>query len=106
MWGQVEGKFTIVLKTGIIPTRVGTRTSPDVADISIRDHPHACGDKSITVADIVPYTGSSPRVWGQGRSPIPVTQVQAIIPTRVGTRGLSKLSDETDWDHPHACGDK
>ena len=44
---------------------MGTRTYFFDVSFDARDHPHACGDKSITVADIVPYTGSSPRVWGQ-----------------------------------------
>ena len=65
VWGQALQLLDRHGEVRIIPTRVGTRTYFFDVSFDARDHPHACGDKSITVADIVPYTGSSPRVWGQ-----------------------------------------
>ena len=64
---------------------MGTRTYFFDVSFDARDHPHACGDKSITVADIVPYTGSSPRVWGQVVAKTVIKDQYRIIPTRVGT---------------------
>ena len=66
VWGQATSEISPLSVFGIIPTRVGTSSSDKQNSRSKRDHPHACGDKSMTVAEIVPYTGSSPRVWGQG----------------------------------------
>ena len=51
-----------------------------------KDHPHACGDKSPTLGDIIPFRG--------------------IIPTRVGTSGKLDVYGNPREDHPHACGDK
>ena len=73
---------------------------------SIKDHPHACGDKSVPVFDTVPVLGSSPRVWGQDRKYTIRTKLLRIIPTRVGTSLVENISDTIDEDHPHACGDK
>ena len=49
----------------IIPTRMGT--SPEYRDNAhtIKDHPHAYGDKLRYCADSSSGRGSSPRVWGQ-----------------------------------------
>ena len=45
VWGQVFDIFSAAIATGIIPTRVGTRTADYSSDALSRDHPHACGDK-------------------------------------------------------------
>ena len=60
----------------------------------------------MTVADIVPYTGSSPRVWGQDSYTVKGWQDTGIIPTRVGTSNLYDKMAQSTEDHPHACGDK
>ena len=45
VWGQA-GKTTDFAKfLRIIPTRVGTSTLSLQSDNSVKDHPHACGDK-------------------------------------------------------------
>ena len=50
-----------------------------------KDHPHACGDKSVRVEVLSSVTGSSPRVWGQGVYNDICMHAYRIIPTRVGT---------------------
>ena len=53
---------------------------------SIRDHPHAYGDKADITAEAEVIMGSSPRVWGQAiRSGLGYDR-KRIIPTRMGTR--------------------
>ena len=54
VWGQAFRSYVLTVVTGIIPMRVGTSILIFASSVSARDHPHACGDKSITVADIVP----------------------------------------------------
>ena len=50
--------------------------------------------------------GSSPRVWGQVARIVESSSYSRIIPTRVGTRAYHETSLSSQWDHPHACGDK
>ena len=65
MWGQVSLARAIPAFFGIIPTRVGTRRVATL-DVSLfGDHPHACGDKRVSIFLFHQTPGSSPRVWGQ-----------------------------------------
>mgnify|MGYP001786062299 CR=1 FL=1 len=52
---------------------------------SLRDHPHAYGDKFISIGVFCALIGSSPRVWGQVSDTLTVTGAARIIPTRMGT---------------------
>ena len=45
-------------------------------------------------------------MWGQASFPFALLLIPGIIPTRVGTSRQSSFSDQTQRDHPHACGDK
>ena len=74
--------------------------------LSVQDHPHACGDKSATVIDMLPALGSSPRVWGQVTVFSYTVKDYRIIPTRVGTSVTESYQVSVTLDHPHACGDK
>ena len=86
VWGQVY-IFTIYrFSTGIIPTRVGTRTLDKKSCLRYKDHPHACGDKKKDYNLVGVNNGSSPRVWGQAVSILQRGIIGRIIPTRVGTR--------------------
>ena len=73
---------------------------------SIKDHPHACGDKHRSRRELRNRRGSSPRVWGQVRRGKRNMVSVRIIPTRVGTSLCQCLTPCQCWDHPHACGDK
>ncbi len=90
----------------IIPTRVGTRSLFPSHRKGVQDHPHACGDKLISVSCTIAFLGSSPRVWGQDEDFKRRFFTIRIIPTRVGTRHLLLSGFPTFRDHPHACGDK
>ena len=48
VWGQAKhcDLFSVTLR--IIPTRVGTRFSVILVVVFFEDHPHACGDKTVT----------------------------------------------------------
>ena len=92
--------------SGIIPTRVGTSISALNPIAFIGDHPHACGDKRVSIFLFHQTPGSSPRVWGQDVLLKPYKKTCGIIPTRVGTRSVAYLVGGRERDHPHACGDK
>ena len=85
VWGQ--GIFLSTLRTSrrIIPTRMGTRITPLTATMTIRDHPHAYGDKFTKSFNVALVTGSSPRVWGQDYIWHCINLGKRIIPTRMGT---------------------
>ena len=95
-----------MIRSGIIPTRMGTSHLVSSVGVYNWDHPHAYGDKGIFRRHRRYCLGSSPRVWGQ--------EVQAgtnslhlrIIPTRMGTRAPAGQIYGSMRDHPHAYGDK
>ena len=86
--------------------RVGTSSGFSIALISVKDHPHACGDKLIMLNGSMAKLGSSPCVWGQERRACGIPPVARIIPMRVGTRYMRIKNYIICKDHPHACGDK
>ena len=45
VWGQGHYNCRLLQSKGIIPTRMGTRTSTVISRYLSRDHPHAYGDK-------------------------------------------------------------
>ena len=106
VWGQdtVFTSYPNVIR--IIPTRVGTSYSCFCTWSTIWDHPHACGDKAISMPFGFAVVGSSPRVWGQEGLYSEQSEIPGIIPTRVGTSAVIDRSCSYDEDHPHACGDK
>ena len=106
MWGQVLDEVNELPLTGIIPTRVGTRTCCLCLYRYLQDHPHACGDKNSGILPSPSEQGSSPRVWGQGVACKAVITAVGIIPTRVGTSVSRLCWASAGKDHPHACGDK
>ena len=106
VWGQVNKAFLKGCHLGIIPTRMGTSYFPIVRRISKGDHPHAYGDKLFKFNVFSLYSGSSPRVWGQGNNCKYYQGRTGIIPTRMGTSGCSSRYACCVRDHPHAYGDK
>ena len=106
VWGQGHRHFIKSECIRIIPTRVGTSRQSAYQDDKARDHPHACGDKSLGSSNEYRYEGSSPRVWGQAATAAAPQDSDRIIPTRVGTSCKANCGKSAPRDHPHACGDK
>ena len=106
VWGQVLSSLRDFLPYRIIPMRMGTRTLYLSADVVIKDHPHAYGDKYNVGGTTPSKKGSSPRVWGQVLKKYSDAIINRIIPTRMGTRGHWSKMPKTVEDHPHAYGDK
>ena len=106
VWGQDTEYSVCCPSVRIIPTRMGTSKGRGQYVATIRDHPHAYGDKQKNFHGAEERGGSSPRVWGQVNSDgVPVSS-DRIIPTRMGTSlPLQKLLYPSK-DHPHAYGDK
>ena len=88
------------------PTRVGTSHLLYHRHFQRKDHPHAYGDKLPTASITAPFSGSSPRVWGQALQLYNRYGEVRIIPTRMGTRLISSPATASADNHPHAYGDK
>ena len=73
---------------------------------SVRDHPHACGEKHWGKPDKIIASGSSPRVWGKALERFCEAVKRRIIPTRVGKSAPQLKPITYAKDHPHACGEK
>ena len=106
VWGQDNAYLSTKKSLRIIPMRVGTSTSLHSFIRAIKDHPHACGDKTAVLLCIYPLIGSSPCVWGQVAEFDKSKRFRGIIPMRVGTSLVRKVCVISFKDHPHACGDK
>ena len=91
VWGQADKPCLIYSFAGIIPTRMGTRSSKNALVLSYQDHPHAYGDKVISNNSFADSLGSSPRVWGQDERKIKIMANTRIIPTRMGTSTFNRL---------------
>ena len=89
VWGQETHMTEYVFPIGIIPTRMGTRISHSKSAAMSGDHPHAYGDKTMSLTGTKTLSGSSPRVWGQGTDRKVYFVSGRIIPTRMGTRRYS-----------------
>ena len=85
---------------------MGTRTLYLSADVVIKDHPHAYGDKYNVGGTTPSKKGSSPRVWGQVLKKYSDAIINRIIPTRMGTSIFGHREFILQQDHPHAYGDK
>ena len=70
-----------------------------------RDHPHVCGEHTISTGDLRWLLGSSPRVWGALRVLFSQTARERIIPTCVGSIMAQTHLREIPRDHPHVCGE-
>ena len=86
VWGQGPHLFYRSGRQRIIPMRVGTRQALLFLSMTMRDHPHACGDKACVFFKDEVMGGSSPCVWGQVLSLLGLQYITRIIPMRVGTR--------------------
>ena len=85
---------------------MGTSEYAIIQYFTVKDHPHAYGDKANWITATLMFIGSSPRVWGQVCKTSAKLNEVRIIPTRMGTslRGDGWVLERKD--HPHAYGDK
>ena len=86
VWGQAKIRAIMEAQNRIIPMRVGTRLRIKRLVFQSPYHPHACGDKTLSMSIMRQVLGSSPCVWGQDLKAVSLTLLGRIIPMRVGTR--------------------
>ena len=104
--GKVSVRFTWKRDTGITPARAGKRRRTARRDRLHRDHPRACGEKTLRNTESLLLVGSPPRVRGKARGLIQRLNRIGITPARAGKSGIHRGDHHSGRDHPRACGEK
>ncbi len=107
-WGAVGLAPGRAADGGIIPTSVGSGSTPRPRATSSWDHPHERGERVLTVLDVGPVSGSSPRAWGA--APAARRRVPRPVPgSSPRAWGAGDGADEPPAggvDHPHERGER
>ena len=91
-------------RAGIIPAHAGLTSVQGIRIPLKRDHPRACGAHQAVEQAQKGGAGSSPRMRGS-LAPGPVrVQCTGIIPAHAGLTTNPHTSDDSQRDHPRACG--
>ena len=89
----------------IIPADAGNTESSELVRVETRDHPRGCGEHASRVAEILTFTGSSPRMRGTPDAGLACRVAVRIIPADAGNTLLSPGRHVGDLDHPRGCGE-
>ena len=106
VWGTGARPAPAVKGARFIPTCVGNGATNVNRSIKKRVHPHVCGERRTCTGGAAPRRGSSPRVWGTGRTLRDQHQAARFIPTCVGNGGIRVLWLTRLPVHPHVCGER
>ncbi len=106
MWGKARLQNNPLGTHRIIPTDVGKSACFAWGELRRSDHPHGCGEKVYGFNFLACLAGSSPRMWGKGKSKKFIRKYSRIIPTDVGKSNQSCFNFFQISDHPHGCGEK
>ena len=91
---------------GITPAYAGKSTRLLIQQLSLRDHPRVCGEKSEMSLNLSALMGSPPRMRGKDLSAIVSPPYVGITPAYAGKRNSFTKSFEEHGDHPRVCGEK
>ena len=103
--GELEGKWKIRLRSGIIPANTGRIAYMGFGSSACRDHPREYGENIRPNSSGKPRRGSSPRIRGECRIQCCHTRYLGIIPANTGRmkQGTQRAVDE--GDHPREYGE-
>ena len=99
---DVKGQF----RCGITPAYAGKRHNDRNGQVTEKDHPRVCGEKSRSGLNLPRSWGSPPRMRGKVKTPQKGLQGPRITPAYAGKRPLASLTTSTAKDHPRVCGEK
>ena len=106
VWGKELQVIYSFPSQRITPTCEGKRLNAVGSGLTLRDHPHVCGEKKPTKNKSTVLPGSPPRVWGKASVPDFSIFALRITPTCVGKSHPCGVCQNRKWDHPHVCGEK
>ena len=104
--GKGAGANRRLTPVGITPARAGKSQIKKRHRKARRDHPRACGEKSVHFYFNGRCQGSPPRVRGKVERCQSLMSHTGITPARAGKRSLHQLTRSPIRDHPRACGEK
>ena len=91
---------------GITPAHAGKRRRSPSTPRRWKDHPRACGEKSISRPKSGPSTGSPPRMRRKDVQNLRAGRVPGITPAYAGKSYCSRRRGSDPQDHPRVCGEK
>ena len=91
---------------GITPAHAGKRRRSPSTPRRWKDHPRACGEKSISRPKSGPSTGSPPRMRRKDVQNLRAGRVPGITPAYAGKSTSAPAGCPAPWDHPRVCGEK
>ena len=89
----------------IIPADAGSTAAGRHRSAGQADHPRGCGEHRRHRLLPGIYEGSSPRMRGARRDPLPAAQGMGIIPADAGSTGRQGRPQGPAEDHPRGCGE-
>ena len=104
--GKVRHPQYTTSRGGITPACAGKSLSTRWTSLPYRDHPRVCGEKSYTVAFVILYAGSPPRVRGKVMAFSSSDSAFRITPACAGKRIQNEAEPRKWTDHPRVCGEK
>ncbi len=105
VWGKRRCLTIIAGQCWTIPTRVGKTSAKRLGLALGADHPHACGENSMSACARKAWNGPSPRVWGKLCFSCGSVVGSRTIPTRVGkTMAVSLLAYTLTGPSPRVWG--
>ena len=99
---DVKGQF----RCGITPAYAGKRHNDRNGQVTEKDHPRVCGEKSRSGLNLPRSWGSPPRMRGKVKTPQKGLQGPRITPAYAGKRRRCCAFRWLPWDHPRVCGEK
>ena len=91
---------------GITPAHAGKRRRSPSTPRRWKDHPRACGEKSISRPKSGPSTGSPPRMRRKDVQNLRAGRVPGITPAYAGKSLWATWRRFCSRDHPRVCGEK
>ena len=89
----------------IIPADAGSTADSAHTTRHDRDHPRGCGEHIAGSINPMLQYGSSPRMRGAHRQPMPLLAGMRIIPADAGSTEPNPLVERLFRDHPRGCGE-
>ena len=106
MRGKDTFSIGIRCAEGITPAHAGKRSQERQDPVERRDHPRACGEKSIKHIFASCPVGSPPRMRGKAMADDVGHTMTRITPAHAGKSNASASIVRIVQDHPRACGEK
>ena len=88
-----------------IPAHAGNTLSGSLCLDQEAVHPRACGEHSSSSSSDICPAGSSPRMRGTRKRPLPNWQADRFIPAHAGNTSASDSARRYPAVHPRACGE-